>query len=55
MDIEEYLKKFDDSTQFLVITHRKGTMEAADTMYGITMEEKGISKLLSINMNEKIN
>ena len=47
----EYLKKFNDNTQFLVITHRKGTMEAADTMYGITMEEKGISKLLSINMN----
>ena len=46
----EYLKKFNDNTQFLVITHRKGTMEAADTMYGITMEEKGISKLLSINM-----
>jgi chromosome segregation protein len=47
----EYLKKFDDNTQFLVITHRKGTMEAADTMYGITMEEKGISKLLSMQMN----
>ena len=46
----EYLKKFNDNTQFLVITHRKGTMEAADTMYGITMEEKGISKLLSMNM-----
>ena len=47
----EYLKRFDDNTQFLVITHRKGTMEAADTMYGITMEEKGISKLLSMQMN----
>ena len=46
----EYLKKFNDNTQFLVITHRKGTMEAADTIYGITMEEKGISKLLSISM-----
>lgn len=50
----EYLKKFNDETQFLVITHRKGTMEAADTVYGITMEEKGISKLLSINMNEAL-
>lgn len=48
----EYLKKFDDNTQFLIITHRKGTMEAADTIYGITMEEKGISKLLSMNMNQ---
>ena len=34
--------------KFLIITHRKGTMEAADTIYGVTMEEKGISKLLSI-------
>ena len=46
----DYLKKFSDETQFLVITHRKGTMEAADTVYGITMEENGISKLLSIKM-----
>lgn len=46
----DYLKKFEKDTQFLVITHRKGTMEAADTVYGITMEEKGISKLLSIDM-----
>ena len=50
----EYLKKFQKDTQFLVITHRKGTMEAADTVYGITMEEKGISKLLSINMNQNM-
>ena len=49
----DYLKKFGKETQFLVITHRKGTMEAADTVYGITMEEKGISKLLSIDMNQK--
>ena len=46
----EYLKKFTKTTQFLVITHRKGTMEAADTVYGITMEENGISKLLSIKL-----
>ena len=46
----EYLKKFADETQFLVITHRKGTMEAADTVYGITMEENGISKLLSMQL-----
>ena len=48
----EYLKKFSKDTQFLVITHRKGTMEAADTVYGITMEENGISKLLSMKMNK---
>ena len=46
----DYLKKFTDHTQFLVITHRKGTMEAADTVYGITMEENGISKLLSMKL-----
>ena len=46
----EYLKKFTKEIQFLVITHRKGTMEAANTVYGITMEEKGISKLLSIKL-----
>ncbi|HIT71594.1 MAG TPA: chromosome segregation protein SMC [Candidatus Scatovivens faecipullorum] len=46
----EYLKKFSKDSQFLVITHRKGTMEAADTVYGITMEEKGISKLLSMKL-----
>lgn len=46
----EYLGKFTDTTQFLVITHRKGTMEVADTVYGITMEEKGISKLLSMKL-----
>lgn len=46
----EYLKKFCKETQFLVITHRKGTMEAADTVYGVTMEENGVSKLLSIKL-----
>ena len=46
----EYLKNFTKTTQFLVITHRKGTMEAADTVYGITMEESGISKLLSMKL-----
>jgi len=47
----EYLKKFSENTQFLVITHRKGTMEAADTVYGVTMEENGISKLLSMKLS----
>ena len=46
----EYLKKFSDETQFLVITHRKGTMEAANTVYGVTMEENGVSKLLSMKL-----
>lgn len=48
----DYLKKFTDATQFLVITHRKGTMEAADTVYGVTMQENGISKLLSMKLAE---
>ena len=48
----EYLKKYTKDTQFLVITHRKGTMEVADTVYGVTMEEKGISKLLSITLKQ---
>ena len=49
----DYLKKFSKETQFLVITHRKGTMEAADTVYGVTMEENGISKLLSMKLSQK--
>ena len=48
----EYLKNFAKDTQFLVITHRKGTMEAANTVYGITMEENGISKLLSLDLKK---
>ena len=48
----EYLKNFAQDTQFLVITHRKGTMEAANTVYGITMEENGISKLLSLSLKK---
>ena len=51
----EYLKKFSKNTQFLVITHRKGTMEAADTVYGVTMEESGISKLLSMKLAPSTN
>ena len=47
----EYLKKFSKETQFLVITHRKGTMEAANTVYGVTMEENGVSKLLSMKLS----
>lgn len=46
----EYLKKLNKLTQFLIITHRKGSMEAARTVYGVTMEENGISKLLSITL-----
>ena len=48
----EFLGKFRDNTQFIVITHRKGTMEAADCMYGVTMEEKGISKIVSVDLDK---
>lgn len=50
----DYLKKFSSNTQFLVITHRKGTMEAADTVYGITMQENGISKMLSMKLGTQV-
>ena len=47
-----YLKRFSSTTQFIVISHRKGTMEAADALYGVTMQEKGISKVLSVKFED---
>ena len=47
-----YAKKFSDRVQFIIITHRRGTMEAADEMYGVTMQERGVSQLLSVNLSE---
>ena len=47
-----YLRGFSGKTQFIVITHRRGTMEAADVLYGVTMQERGVSKVLTINMND---
>lgn len=49
----QFLRRFSKETQFIVITHRKGTMEFADVMYGVTMQEKGISKLISVNFTEQ--
>lgn len=49
----KYLHKLTKSTQFIVITHRRGTMEKADRLYGITMQEKGISTLVSVNLIDK--
>lgn len=48
----QYLHKFTDTTQFITITHRRGTMEEADVLYGVTMQENGISKLLKMNMED---
>ena len=47
-----YAQSFCDKTQFIVISHRRGTMEAANTLYGVTMQERGVSRLLSINISE---
>ena len=47
-----YLKDFSKHTQFVIVTHRKGTMEHCDSLYGISMEEKGISKLLSVELKD---
>lgn len=47
-----YLRRYCDTTQFICITHRRGTMEEADVLYGVTMPEQGISKLLTINVKE---
>jgi len=48
----DYLRRLCDRTQFIVITHRRGTMEEADVLYGVTMQERGISKMLTISMAE---
>ena len=51
----DFLRDYAANTQFIIITHRKGTMESADIMYGVTMEESGVSKLLSVKINAKEN
>lgn len=47
-----YLRTFQDDTQFIVVTHRKGTMEAANVLYGVTMEESGVSKIVSVRLED---
>ena len=48
----KYIRRLTDSTQFIVITHRRGTMEEADMLYGVTMQEQGVSKMLMLNLAE---
>ena len=47
-----YMRRIAGKTQFIVITHRRGTMEEADVLYGVTMQEKGVSRILTINLND---
>ena len=46
------MRRMSSKTQFIVITHRRGTMEEADVLYGVTMQEKGVSRMLTINLND---
>lgn len=48
----DYIRNYGNNTQFVVITHRRGTMEAADVLYGVTMQEKGVSRLLSMKLED---
>ena len=48
----EYIKRYASGTQFILITHRRGTMEAANRLYGVTMPERGISKVLELDVND---
>ncbi len=50
--VADYMSRADFSTQFICVTHRRGTMEAADMLYGVTMQEKGVTKLLELNVSE---
>ena len=50
--VANYMRRITQKTQFIVITHRRGTMEAADVLYGVTMQERGVSRVLTINMND---
>ncbi|MBN6185863.1 chromosome segregation protein SMC [Aneurinibacillus sp. BA2021] len=50
----QYLREFCSNTQFIVVTHRRGTMEGADVLYGVTMQESGVSKLVSVRLEDEI-
>ena len=48
----DFVRRHSAKSQFILVTHRKGTMEACDRMYGVTMQERGISKILSMRLSE---
>ena len=48
----QYMRRVSQKTQFIVITHRRGTMEEADALYGVTMQEKGVSKVIELDLVE---
>ena len=50
----KYLREFSSTTQFIVVTHREGTMEECDLLYGATMQQKGVTKLVSVKLEEAI-
>lgn len=50
----EFLVSLSVTTQFIIVTHRKGTMECADCLYGVSMEDSGISKLVSVKLEDKV-
>ena len=50
----EYLQTYSNKTQFVVVTHRKGTMSRCDALYGVAMEEKGVSKLVSVKLADAV-
>ena len=54
MRFGHYLRELADRTQFIVVTHRKGTMENVDVLYGVTTEDAGVSKILSVKLSDYI-
>ena len=51
----QYLHNYTDRTQFLVVTHRVGTMEKADVLYGVTMQHQGVSQMLKVSLRDAMN
>ena len=49
-----FIKEYAEKTQFIIISHRKGTMEAADVLYGVAMENKGVSRLMSVKVSDYV-